>query len=226
MTDRARHDAATDTETTTDDADPWPRDLRGVTETVVGTRGPNDRWNHAALGIHAPATTDFDDPVAVAAYTYGRTRTWRNFHDRGEGVVQFTVDSVDFTDAALDVLETDQHVLESADAWVVVETTQVDAREESDGTRVERWRLDPVEVTVSDRVVPVVNRGHAAVVDATVAASRLGLDGFDDGALHDRLDRAVDVVDTCGGSRERQAIHRVAALTDDWTPSTALPDLD
>jgi hypothetical protein len=211
---------------TFDDA-AWPARLRGVTETVVATLGPNDRWNQAALGVHAdgPASTrdDADEIGAVTAYTYGNTRTRRNFHGRGEGVVQFTRDAVDFTNAALAVHETDDPVLSSADAWVRVDATQVDARDEN-GTRVETWRLDPVDATVRRRVVPVVNRGHAAVVDATVAASRLGVPDFDDDALRHRLDRAVDVVATCGGDRERAAIRRVDALVDDWTPSTDLPE--
>ncbi|WP_323676658.1 DUF447 domain-containing protein [Halorubellus sp. PRR65] len=200
--------------------------LRGVTETVVATLGPNDRWNQAALGVHAdgPASTRDDDRLhAVTAFTYGNTRTRRNLHGRGEGVVQFTTDALDFANAALDVFETDAPVLESADAWVRVDATQVDARDE-DGTRIETWRLDPVESTVRRRVVPVVNRGHAAVVDATVAASRLGVDGFDDDALRERLERAVDVVSTCGGDRERAAIRRCAALTADWSPTSDLPE--
>jgi hypothetical protein len=194
---------------------------------VVATLGPNDRWNQAALGVHGDGPASTGDPDArrdaVTAYTYGNTRTCRNFHGRGEGVVQFTRDAVDFTNAALDVYETDEPVLASADAWVRVQVTQVDARDE-DGTRVETWRLEPVDATVRRRVVPVVNRGHAAVVDATVAASRLGVPGFDDDALRDRLDRAVDVVARCGGRRERTAIRRVDALVDDWTPSTDLPE--
>mgnify|MGYP006280223517 FL=1 len=205
----------------------WPTRLRGVTETVVATLGPNDRWNQAALGVHAdgPASTRDDDghPRAVTGFTYGNTRTRRNLHGRGGGVVQFTSDAVDFTNAALDVFETDEAVLESADAWVRVDATQVDARDE-DGTRIETWRLDPVASTVRRRVVPVVNRGHAAVVDATVAASRLGVPGFDDDALRERLARAVDVVATCGGAREREAIRRCAALTDEWTPTRDLPE--
>jgi hypothetical protein len=211
------------------DADPgaWPTRLRGVTETVVATLGPNDRWNQAALGVHAdgPASTrDADGRCdAVTAFTYGNTRTRRNFRGRGEGVVQFTRDALDFTNAALSVHETEDPFLPSTDAWVRVEATRVDARDE-DGTRIETWRLDPIEATVRRRVVPVVNRGHAAVVDATVAASRLGVPGFDDDALRDRLDRAVDVVATCGGQRERTAIRRVDALVDDWTPSTPLPE--
>ena len=55
------------------DAD-WPVDLRGVTESIVATLGPNDRWNMAALGLHAP--DDSGEPVT--ATTWGNTRTRRN----------------------------------------------------------------------------------------------------------------------------------------------------
>lgn len=200
---------------------PWPRRLRGVTETVVATLGPNDRWNQAALGVHATGPESERDESgalqSVTAYTYGKTRTRRNLYERGGGVVQFTADALDFAEAALGVFETETPVVDSADAWVRVDATQTDARDEA-GTRIETWRLDHVESTVRRRVVPDVNRGHAAVVDATVAASRLGVDGFEDDELLARLDHAASVVATCGGQRERTAIHRVAALAADWNP--------
>jgi hypothetical protein len=217
------------------DGDRWPAPLRGVTETVIATLGPNDQWNHAALGVHADAHADVDDersdgenapPSAATAYTYGNTRTRRNLEREGSGVVQFTPDPVDFTEAALGVLETTEPVLDSTAAWVRVDATMLDERTEA-GTPVATWRLDPGDATVRERVVPTINRGHAAVVEATVAGSRLGLDDFDDEALRDRLEYALDVARTCGGPRERLAIRRVAALTDAWQPDPdALPDSD
>jgi len=51
------------------DAD-WPVELRGVTESLVTTLGPNDRWNVAVPGLHAP--DDAADPV--------KARTWGNAH--------------------------------------------------------------------------------------------------------------------------------------------------
>ncbi|MFQ3320770.1 MAG: hypothetical protein ACI80F_002857, partial [Natronomonas sp.] len=90
----------------------WPVELRGVTESVVTTLGPNDRWNVAALGLFAGGP--------VVARTWGRTRTWRNFRERGEGYVQFTRDPVDFVEAACSVREEDDPILDSADAWARV----------------------------------------------------------------------------------------------------------
>ena len=180
--------------------DDWPVTLSGVTETVVATRGPNGRWNHAALGVHAG-----DPPTAT---TWGNTRTRRNFEREGGGVVQFTVDPRDFVDAALSVLERDDPVLASSDAWVRADAERV-ATAERGGTRTETWELRAVESAVEDERVPTINRGFGAVVDATVAASRLDVDAYDAAALLDRLRYFAGVVDRCGGEREREAFERI-----------------
>jgi hypothetical protein len=146
----------------------WPADLRGVTESIVTTLGPNDRWNVAALGLFA------GDPVT--ARTWGRTRTWRNFTERGGGYVQFSTDPVDFVDAACSIREEDEPVLESADAWAKVDAESVDRGTEGDTQWVD-WELTPVESAIERETVPTTNRGYYAVVEATVAASRLDVPG-------------------------------------------------
>jgi hypothetical protein len=193
--------------------DGWPVPLRGVTEAVVTTLGPNERWNAAALGLHAPATDERGDPAGpVTARTYGRTRTWRNFGERGGGVVQFTVDPRTFVDAALTVHEVDEAVLPSADAWVEVRAEAVAAETEGD-TVIRTWELTPVESAVVTERVPTVNRGFGAVVDAAVAASRLDVPGFDADELLDRLRYFADVVERCGGPAEREAFARIDEAT-------------
>ncbi|MBX0323617.1 DUF447 family protein [Halomicroarcula sp. F13] len=189
----------------------WPVALGGVTESVVTTLGPNDLWNVAALGVQAP-----DGDYPVTATTWGRTRTWRNFRDRGEGYVQFTRDPVDFAEAALSVREEDDPVLDSADAWVRVDVDRLDEGEDGDTQWVE-WALRPAESAVERRVVPTTNRGHAAVVEATVAASRLDVPAYDRETLLDRLAYFESVVETAGSERERVAFERVRALVDaEW----------
>lgn len=198
----------------------WPVELRGVTESVVATLGPNDRWNFAALGLHAP-TTAAESGVSegsgaaekpVTARTYGRTRTWRNFSERGGGVVQFTVDPREFVDVALTVYEADDRLLPNADAWVEVTTREV-GRETMGETTVRTWALDPVESAVRTERVPTINRGFGAVVDAAVAASRLDVPSAETAALLDRLRYAADVVDRCGGVKEREAFARIDEAT-------------
>lgn len=199
-----------DDDTGGDDRDGvWPAELRGVTESVVATLGPNGLWNMAALGLRAPER----DGDPVTARTWGNTRTRRNFRRQGGGVVQFTSDPREFVDAALTIRESESPVLPNADAWVEVEAERVDAGE-SGGTRWEEWELRPGESAVLDERVPTTNRGYYAVVEATVAASRLDVDAYDTGALLDRLRYFAETVDACGGPAEREAFARLDAVTE------------
>jgi uncharacterized protein len=178
----------------------WPVSLAGVTESVVTTLGPNGRWNAAALGLFAGAP--------VTATTWGNTRTRRNFHRQGEGYVQFTVDPIDFVDAACSITEFDEPVLESANAWVRVRAEPIDSGVE-DGTEWERWELHPIKAETVSAVVPTIDRGFGAVIDATVAASRLGVEGYDEDDLRNRLEYAASAVERAGSPRERAALERV-----------------
>jgi hypothetical protein len=193
----------------------WPVDLRGITETVVTTRGPNGDWNVAALGVHA------GDPVT--ARTWGRTRTRRNFDREGGGHVQFTRDPGLFVEAALGAVEREAPVLPEADAWVEVGVDRLDSGE-SAGTEWVEWSLRPVASGAGRRVVPTTNRGYYAVIEATVTASRLDVDAYDRDTLLDRLDRLGDLARRCGGREEREAIDRVVALTDGWDPGDSGSD--
>ncbi|MFD1562479.1 DUF447 domain-containing protein [Haloarchaeobius amylolyticus] len=178
----------------------WPVSLAGVTESVVTTLGPNELWNAAPLGLHA------GEPVT--ARTWGNTRTRRNFHRQSEGYVQFIDDPVVFADAALSIVEREEPILESACAWARVAVECVDAGNEGD-TEWEEWELRPLESGVERETVPTIDRGFGAVVEATVAASRLGVPAYDDAELRDRLTYFESVVDRAGGPREREALERV-----------------
>jgi hypothetical protein len=192
----------------------WPVELAGTgtVETVVTTLGPNERWNVAALGVFAPD----DDGAPATARTWGRTRTRRNFESRNEGYVQFWTDPVDFVEAACSVREEPEPVLESVAAWARVSVERLEADEAADTEWVD-WALRPVESVVRTRVVPTHNRARGAVVEATVAASRLGVSGYDDAALRDRIRHQADVVESCAGERERAAWERFEDLVD-WRP--------
>jgi len=183
----------------------WPVPIDGVVESIVTTLGPNDRWNVAALGLHGSGTDD------VTAQTWGDTRTRRNFTARGGGYVQFSHDPVDFVDAALAVREETDPILDSADAWVEVETQRVDSGTDG-GTQWVEWRLAPVESAVERQTVPVTNRGYYAVVEATVAASRLDVDAYDTETLRERLAYCERVVERCGGARDGEAFDRLREL--------------
>jgi len=187
----------------------WPVDLRGVTESVVATLGPNGLWNMAALGLHAP-----DEPSEpVEATTWGNTRTKRNFHRQGGGVVQFTADPREFVDAAVTIREESDPVLPNADAWVEIEAESVDSGTEGD-TEWERWELRPTAAGTIEASRPLtINRGFYAVVDATVAASRLDVPAFDTDRLVDRLRYFEETVEKCGGPWEREAFETLSRET-------------
>ena len=188
----------------------WPVALSGVTESVVSTLGPNDLWNVAALGLHAPEHDGRPADAPVRARTWGRTRTWRNFRERGGGVVQFVTDPRDFVDAAVTVREAETPVLDAADAWAEVHVERVDAGERG-GTRWVDWHLHVVDGAVERTGVRTINRAFGAVVDATVAASRLDVASYDTAVLVDRLRYFETVVEACGGPAEREAF---ATLSD------------
>ncbi|KAB1193564.1 DUF447 family protein [Haloferax sp. MBLA0076] len=192
----------------------WPVELRGVTESVVATLGPNDLWNLAALGLHAPDDSDEPDGPdgTVTATTWGNTRTRRNFHRQGGGVVQFVTDPMDFVEAAMTIREAQSPVLDSADAWAEVEATHVDSGDDG-GTQWEKWELRPVDAAVESTRPFTINRGFGAVVDATVAASRLDVPTFDTDVLLDRLAYFAETVEKCGGPRECEAFARIDEVT-------------
>jgi len=179
----------------------WPVDLRGVTESVVATLGPNDLWNMAALGLHAP-----DEPgEPVEATTWGNTRTKRNFHRQGGGVVQFTADPREFVESAVTIREESEPVFPHADAWVEIEAQSVDSGTDG-GTEWERWEIRPTAAGTIEESRPLtINRGFYAVVDATVAASRLDVPAFETDVLIGRLRYFEETVQKCGGPQEREA---------------------
>jgi hypothetical protein len=187
----------------------WPVELSGVTETLVTTPGPNGRWNVAALGVHAP-----ENEGPPTARTWGRTRTWRNFRERGEGSVQFTTDPVLFVEAALSVQEVEEPILDEAHAWVRICPERIDSGTDG-GTEWVDWALPASQSGIESRVVPTVSRAYGAVVEGTVAASRLDVEGYDSAELRERIDFFESVVERCGGSREQRAFDRLLEIMDD-----------
>ncbi|MFB6300290.1 MAG: DUF447 domain-containing protein [Halobacteriales archaeon] len=183
----------------------WPVALRGVTESIVSTLGPNDRWNLAALGLHAGDS--------VTARTWGRTRTRGNFERRGEGYIVFPVDPVLFVEAALGIRETDTPIPEDCDAWTAVEVKRLDTGT-SEGTEWVEWELVPTESRIERECVRTINRGYNAVIEATVVASRLDVDAYDTDSLLDRLAYLESVTRRCGGDRDQVAFDRLTELVD------------
>lgn len=181
----------------------WPVVIQGIVEAVVTTKGPNDRWNVAALGLHE------GDPVT--ARTWGETRTRQNFEREAAGIIHFTEDPVLFVEAALSIVERDDPVLSEAAAWVSVDVEHC-AAGTTGGTDWAEWSLTPRQAEIRRRGVPTINRGSNAVVEATVAASRLDVEAYSTPELLDRLAYYWDVVERCGSERDRDAFRRLDEL--------------
>ncbi|WP_425492326.1 DUF447 domain-containing protein [Halovivax gelatinilyticus] len=196
---------ARDGDDSTNDGE-WPVAISGVVESLVTTRGPNDRWNMAPLGLFGGSP--------VTATTWGTTRTRRNFERTGLGYVQFSTDPIVFVDAALSIVEFDDPVFDGADAWVRVEPTAIELGSEH-GTEWVRWRLDPDSASVRNRRVPTISRAFGAVVEASVAASRLDLPQYDAECGLAIIERAGAIVDRTGNSRTRRAYERLRARVDE-----------
>ncbi len=194
----------------------WPVDLRGITESVVTTKRADGSWNVAALGLQATeASTEGNEKRApndhVTARTWGESRTKRGFERDGGGYVQFTRDPVVVVEAALDDWTVDDPLLPATDAWANVTATRIATGTEGDTVWTD-WALEPTEAGVEHRTVPTINRGFAAVVEATVAASRVGVAAYDDDRLRERIDYFESVVERCGGPREQEAFDRLHQL--------------
>lgn len=183
----------------------WPVAFDGIAETVTLTPEPDGRWNVAALGVRAgePAT----------ARTWGETVTRRNFEREGRGVVTFVDDPVLFVEAALTDRKVEDRRVDGVAAWVEVSVEESD-RGTSGGSTWVDWALVPADGAVVRRSVPVTNRGFNAIVEMTVAASRIGVPVYDDETLRGRLTHFEDVVTTCGGEREERALEVLRAVAD------------
>jgi hypothetical protein len=219
----------------------WPLPVDGVTEAVVATPTPADDWAIAALGLHPgdPVTArtwgatrtrrNLDRLVERAASADGGDRdrmpapdTFAPGPRTADGadpgaVVQFLTDPVAFVRASLGRWTAAEPVVDAATAWVAVGVERV-AMGTEDGTEWVDWALHPGPSVVLERGVPVLRRGTAAVVEATVAASRLGVPGEPDEVLRARLDQHAAVVRRTGSGRDRVAMERLAELVDGWLP--------
>lgn len=195
----------------------WAIPLEGVIESVCTTSQPTGQWNVAALGLHTDRVHDADG--FVRARTWGDTRTRNNFERCGGGYVHFGIDPVTFVDAALSRWTIENPILEDAHMWVQVETVEVQ-QGESGGTEWTDWKLVPIDQHVEEQVVPLLRRAEAAVVEMTIAVSRLDVDAYDSTKLEERIAYFSSVVDRCGGPQECAARDRIIELSE-WEPTSS-----
>ena len=185
----------------------WPFSTTGIIESVITTEQADGSWNVAALGVHTDGST-------YSAKTWGETRTRVNLSRTNYGYVQTITDSMDYARAALDRWTVDDPILPSAAAWVSVETAKTETGS-TNGTTWVKWILHPEHSEIKERHVPTPTRGFPAVVEMTIAASRLGVPSYDQDLLVERLDYFNDVVKTCGTQQDREAANWILSTIDE-----------
>jgi len=176
-----------------------------ITETIATTEDEDGAPNAAPMGVR-------DEDDGLYAYLWEGSTTLGNVRATNRVVVNVTRDPVAYVEAALgdgeggevEFVGTAKEAssegpprLRDADAWFVCDATRVEGGREG----VTRWRLEDNEGTVKSRVVPTFSRGFASVVEATVHATRLGIEPD----LRDLYEHHVETARKCGGEREREA---------------------
>ncbi|MDZ7730096.1 MAG: DUF447 family protein [Natrialbaceae archaeon] len=126
----------------------------------------------------------------------------------GPDTFQSTTDPVVFVDAALAIVERDAPIHERSQAWAHVTAESIEVGPNGDW---EQWALTPVEATVETRTVPTINRGFGAVIEASVAASRLEIPATDRATSSDGSRTVRAVIERTGGPREREALEHIVS---------------
>lgn len=187
--------------------DTWPVDLDGVVETIISTKCSDGTYHHAAIGLRD------GDGTAAAARTWGQTVTASNLSRSTSGTIQILADPLVFVEASLGTYQTPNPVLESANAWIRADAECINRGEEG-GTKWTDWQFTPQSGDTVRQDIPVIRRGRAAVIEATVAASRLCVPSYDSDILLNRIEWCRSIVERCGCTRSEQAFLRLTELVD------------
>ncbi len=173
----------------------WPVKIEGIIEVVVTTFDASTCWNVALLGLHGGEI--------VTARTWGKTRTRENFSKGKNAYVHFVRDAVLFAEAALCIKEQKDPHIEGSYAWAKIEAKTIGLGEEND-TEWEDWRIDVRESQVVKKEVPILNRGHNSIIEATVIASRLRISQNRERDLQN-IEKLLKITEKCGNARDREA---------------------
>jgi hypothetical protein len=183
-----------------------PRARLPLIETVVTTLEPGGEVNCAAMGVR------WGDEELVW-WPFEGTRTLRNLRARGEAVVHLTDDALLFVQSALGrpqpatrpATQVDGGVIETCSAWREVVVTEI--AEPTGELPRPQVRARVVAAGLGSQPPLGMCRARHAVVEASIAASRLRLLGPDHVA--GELDRLQELVDRAAGPRERAAMDYV-----------------
>lgn len=175
-----------------------------VVELIAATLGDDGTANFAPMGAR------FLPGGRVALVAYHGSATGRNLAARRAAALNLTRDALLFVKTALGdyapphVIENGAPVMDEADEMAVI---AVDRHEELEG----KTRFEAAIVTRRVMRAPQsgFNRAEAAVIEALIAATRIGVMDADE--IAQALCRAAVIVSKTGGEREREAMRLVEA---------------
>ncbi len=180
----------------------WPFKIEGIVEVIVTTGDVSTCWNVALLGLHGGEV--------ITARTWGKTRTRENFSKGKDAYVHFVRDAVLFAEAALCIKEQKDPHIEESYAWAKIEAISIGVGKEG-GTEWEDWNINVRESQIVEKEVPILNRGHNAIIEATVIASRLRVSQNREKDLQN-IENLLKIVEKCGNVRDCEAKSLVERL--------------
>ncbi|MDR7420566.1 MAG: DUF447 family protein [Armatimonadota bacterium] len=170
-----------------------------ILETVVSTMGLNGEIRFAPMGV------EWTPPILIVR-PYRDTATCRNLHARRQGVVNITDNVLTFARTALSrepvpwvrATSVSGGILADACAAYEVEVVEVLPSEPRETFRC--------RIVCSRQYRPFLgfNRARHAVIEATIAATRLPW--LPPAQVRAELDRCGALVDKTGGEQEREAL--------------------
>ncbi|MEA1998261.1 MAG: DUF447 family protein [Euryarchaeota archaeon] len=175
----------------------------GISEVIVTTRSASGTFNAAPIGI---ITTTNDQFVKL----YKRSRTFTNVQETKKLAANVTCDVVLFVKAALDNLGEAHYsslssfpVLKEANSWILFQAVLAE-----ESTEYSLFQLTPLTVKINRKELKAINRGRNAVIEATILATRYLRvnDEREKEELKKQMARYAEIVEKCGGHREKEAI--------------------
>jgi hypothetical protein len=181
----------------------------GISEVIVTTESAAGLPNAAPIGI----LTELDEQGKIQHFVklYKGSQTLANVLETTTLAANVTDDAVLFVKTAFEHLSeelylsdfADMPVLKDANAWIVFTTVLIEERSD-----YLHFQVLPRAVKINRKEVKAINRGLNAVIEAAIVATRFKLakDEEEKEAMKKQLTQFQEIVEKCGGRREKEAM--------------------
>ncbi len=180
----------------------------GISEVIVTTQSAAGMPNAAPIGI----LTELDEGKEPKYFIklYKGSQTLANVLETNTLAANVTDDAVLFVKTAFEHLSEAHYsvfeevpVLTNAYAWIVFTSVLIEERSD-----YYYFQVLPRTVKINRKAVKAINRGLNAVIEAAVLATRLNLakDEQEKEEMRRLREHYKEIVEKCGGRREKEAI--------------------